>query len=223
MNRNVFDRSYYTVYEDETSENYVKRQIMYQQELKRIKKFVGTKIRKLLDYGCGIGNFSALFESDCQKFGVEISEYAKQVAMQKHIRFDITKEDENSFDMVVFRGSIAYIEDKMKVLSYASKMLSSEGAIVILSVPNPKSICYRLFHELPLLEADKQHYLCSISEIVSMLRELGFQNIKVEKPYWDTPYAKRWKDMLYFILKLFGNEVPPFAFYGNVYEIYAKR
>ena len=62
MNENVFDRSYYYVYEDKTSENYIKRQVMYQQELKRIYRYVGQPINKILDYGCGLGNFLELFE-----------------------------------------------------------------------------------------------------------------------------------------------------------------
>ncbi len=223
MNENVFDRSYYYVYEDKTSENYIKRQVMYQQELKRIYRYVGQPINKILDYGCGLGNFLELFEPDCKKYGVEISEYAQNEAMKKNIKFDIHKEDEGTFDLVVFRGSIAYIDDKKEVLKYATSMLSDKGSLILLSVPNPKSLCYRLFHTLPLLEPDKQHYLCSSTEIVSILRNLGFKSIRIKKPYWDTPYAKRGSDVFNFIKRLIGKKTPPFAFWGNVYEIYAKR
>lgn len=223
MDENIFDRSYYYVYEDKTSENYIKRQVMYQQELKRINKFVGRPIKKLLDYGCGVGNFSDLFDKDCEKYGIEISEYAKKEAMKKQIIFDISDKDKRSFDLVVFRGCIAYIDNKEEVLSYAAEMLADQGSLVLLSVPNPRSMCYQLFHSLPLLEPDKKHYLCSSDEIVSILKCLGFNKIKVYKPYWDTPYAKMGSDFLNFIKKILGKNTPQFAFWGNVYEIYAKR
>ena len=64
-----------------------RRDEMYRQEMERISKLIDLKAGgKVLDVGCGQGEFLDLFGDNWEKLGIEISQHAAQVCMRKGIR-----------------------------------------------------------------------------------------------------------------------------------------
>ncbi|QGQ94675.1 class I SAM-dependent methyltransferase [Paenibacillus psychroresistens] len=219
--KELLDGNYdFSTYIDPTSNKYKWRVQTYNQEYSRLKKFLPSKGR-LMDIGCGLGTFSELFGDDWEKYGIELSDYAKSVATQKGINFDIKACEEGSFDLIVFRGSLHYMEP-LEILSYSNKMLKPGGIIAFLAAPNTSSIYYKLFNDLPMLEKDIKHFLISDKELRKILEEMNMVMLEINKPYLNTPYARPIRDFGCFIINLFGARLK-FPFYGNMFELFARK
>jgi SAM-dependent methyltransferase len=219
--RALLDSNYdFSTYLDPTSDKYKWRIQTYNQEYSRLKKYLPSKGR-LLDIGCGLGSFAELFGDDWEKYGIELSDYAKKEAAQKGINFDIKSCEEGSFDLIIFRGSLHYMEP-LEIISYSNKMLKTGGIIAFLAAPNPSSIYYKLFNDLPFLEKDIKHFLISDKELRQLLEDLNMKMLEINKPYLNTPYARPFRDLIFFIINLFGARLK-FPFYGNMFELFARK
>jgi SAM-dependent methyltransferase len=200
-----------------------KRDVMYQQEIKRILKYYpngGT----VLDVGCGVGNFLSKMDDRWIKYGVEPSDFAKDKAVLKNITLltDISYVNFDFFDVVVFRGSLQHINFPMASLVHATRSLKKGGLLVILATPDSDSLVYKIFGNLPALDKPRNWVLFGNRFLRNILQRLGFQNIKVIHPYFGTPYANPQMDFIkFFISLIFGYR--KFAFPGNQMEIYAIK
>ncbi|MCY9667420.1 class I SAM-dependent methyltransferase [Paenibacillus alginolyticus] len=210
----------YSSYLDPSSDKYKRRVQAYNHEYNRLKKYLPPQGR-LLDIGCGIGSFSELFGDEWEKYGIEVSKSAKEIAIQKGINFDINSCEKGSFDLIVFRGSLHYMEPT-EILSYSNMMLKRGGIIAFLATPNTSSIYYKLFKNLPFLEKDIKHYLISDKELRTLLERMNMDILEINKPYFNTPYARPIRDFLFFIFNLFGARLK-FPFYGNMFELFARK
>jgi predicted TPR repeat methyltransferase len=219
--RGLLDNNFdYSTYLDPTSDKYKWRVQTYNQEYNRLKKHLPSKGR-LMDIGCGLGLFTELFGDEWEKYGIELSDYAKEIATQKGINFDIKSCDEGSFDLIIFRGSLHYMEP-FEIISYSNRMLKTGGIIAFLAAPNSSSIYYKIFNDLPFLEKDIKHFLISDKELRILLEEMNMEMLEINKPYIKTPYARPIRDLLFFIINLFGARLK-FPFYGNMFELFARK
>jgi SAM-dependent methyltransferase len=200
-----------------------KRDEMYKQEIRRILKYF-PQGGEILDVGCGVGNFLSRMDDRWTKYGVEPSDFAKEKAVKKDITIlaDISYVDFNQFDVVVFRGSLQHINFPMASLVHAARSLKKGGLLVILATPDTDSLVYKLWGNLPALDAPRNWVLFGHKFLSNVLKRLGFADIKVVHPYWGSPYANPVMDFAKFFLSLvFGWR--KFAFPGNQMEIYAVK
>lgn len=217
--KDLYEAPYFNQY----YRNDPKRDAMYLQEKKRIMEYFpngGT----ILDVGCGVGGFLQTFDDRWNKYGVEPSDFARDKAIRKDITIlsDITIADFDQFDVVVFRGSLQHINFPMKALVQAHRTLKKGGLLVILATPDIDSLVYRIFHQLPALDAPRNWVLFGNIFLCNIFKRLGFTDIKVIHPYWNSPYANPLSDFSkFFISLLFGYR--KFAFPGNQMEIYAVK
>ena len=203
------------------------RDKMYQQEFQRIMECRPPEFPagRILDVGCGVGNFLDLFyHRDWKCYGVEPSDYARAQCARKGF---MTYRDFNAFtsesmDIVVFRGTLQHIAYPMDALAQATRVLRKGGMLVILATPNTDSLVYQIWKTLPALEPQRNWVLWGESGLVNVLKRLGFFIIRREHPYLGTPYAHPVRDTLKFITSLVLG-YRKFAFWGSMMELYALK
>lgn len=198
-----------------------RREITYRQEYQRILQYVqqGT----VLDVGCGMGDFLDLFEERrWQKYGIEISDYACEVAQRKGIHLIDYEFDGESFDLIVFRGVFQHLDQPLYTIQKCINMLKPGGYMVFLATPNTDSICYRLFRDLPMLDPKRNFVLPSDRMLRQILSNFGLEVKRFNYPYLQSVYSSPIRDHYRFLFRLFGVK-SKFAFWRNMMECYAQK
>lgn len=194
----------------------------YRQEYARISEFIASEGR-ILDVGCGTGDFLSLFDAGAwDRFGVEISEYAAARAQEKGIKITGYNLPKNYLDLVVFRGTIQHLDEPFAAMTQCCEMLKPGGWMVFLATPNSRSICYKLFSELPALDPPRNFLIPSDIMIKNTLQNMGMEEIRFYYPYLGSPYSRPLRDHVSFILRLLGIK-RRFAFWKNMMECYARK
>jgi len=215
-----YDEDYFLLYKDDP-----KRAIMYKSELIKIESFKSGG--KILDIGCGIGNFLSQFdERKWERFGVDVSELAIKAARSRGIKVnDFDKAYDYSpgyFDVIVFRGSIQLIPEPFAVINKSIELLKSGGIMVFLSTPNSNSPYYRRFKTLPFLTHHANFLIPSDLMMRDLLQNYGLKILEIRFPYWGGPYAKPLRDYLYYFISFIGVR-KKFPFKKSSMEIYAQK
>lgn len=201
-----------------------RRSKMQDQERARLReRTVGGRI---LDVGCGDGLFLAGLDDRWEKWAVEPQAWALRAKMDLHLipyeeRWPEKLESE-SFDVIVFRGTIQHVDQPFYVLRECVRLLRTGGWLVFLATPNTGSLCYRLFQRLPALDPARNWLILSAGQLEDILGRLGEFQVELEFPYWGTPYARPLHDLVSFVLGLFGVR-RDFAFPGNMMEAFCQK
>ncbi len=200
-----------------------------QNDLKRLSSFQSEKIflEKYVDFngticdvGCSTGEFLKEIQWVGPKFGMEISDHAKEIAKLSGIDFSKNIETETSFfDLVVFRGTIQHLPYPIKFIDLAFNSLKNGGKIVFLATPNANSIVYKLTNTLPMLSPKFNFYIPSDVTLINICKNIGFDLVDIKKPYWDSPYRNLLKDHLLFLRTLLTGNSPNFAFWNNMMNV----
>ena len=177
---------------------------------------------KILDIGCGLGWLLSAVETGWKKYGVEISKYASENAAQYA---DITNDhflnadyESNFFDLIVMHHVIEHMQDPIKNLKKAIKILKGNG-IIIIATPDFDSGCARRFGNNYRLLHDSTHIsLFSNDSMHRMLRDHLLEIDYVDYPYFNTKYFNQ--DSLN---RLFNVEEISPAFYGNFMTFYCRK
>ena len=206
------------------------RERMYRLELdtlERVTRTIGLRAGRVLDIGCGDGAFLALLqERGWEPFGVEVRDEVKAAAASRGVVFNGYDYDDEFFGLIVMRGVVHHIENIEEVLSTAYRLLAVDGLLAVLSTPDAESVCYRRFHEMPMLiesqQVTKVYRVWGKRELTKHLTGIGFHVASTRSPYLGTPYARPLTDLGSFLLRLLGRPAV-FPFWGNMMEIYATK
>lgn len=105
---------------------------------------------KILDYGCGAGEFLKHIENDVETFGFEPSEAARNFSKQKTSKTKFVEnldEIENeSIDVITLWHVFEHIENQSEILSLFHQKLKSNGYLII-AVPNHTSYDGKYYKE----------------------------------------------------------------------------
>ncbi len=123
------------------------------QSREEIIQFLPQKISKILEIGCGEGEFARNIKFFTEKWGVEPNNTAAEIAKNVFTRilvgiFDAAKADlpKKYFDLVVCNDVIEHMEDHEKFLMEIQEYMTDD-AVLVGSIPNVRY--YRnLFHLL---------------------------------------------------------------------------
>ena len=106
-----------------------------------------------MDIGCSTGEFLEAIDWRDERFGMEISQYARSIATETGVRFDRDIFSESDFfDLVIIRGTIQHLDEPFLFLKHAFTALRPGGYLVFLATPNTNSPFYRLKKTLPFID-----------------------------------------------------------------------
>jgi 2-polyprenyl-3-methyl-5-hydroxy-6-metoxy-1,4-benzoquinol methylase len=97
---------------------------------------------KILDYGCGAGEFLKFIENDFQTFGFEPDTDARNAALKKSEKTKIIDDlniiTDNSLDAITLWHVFEHVENQKEMLKIFHHKLKEKGLLII-AVPNPTS------------------------------------------------------------------------------------
>ncbi|KQR95236.1 methyltransferase type 11 [Chryseobacterium sp. Leaf180] len=134
---------------------------------------------KVLDYGCGAGEFLKFIENDFQTYGFEPDADARNAAQHKtsksQIVHDIDLILDASLDAITLWHVFEHIENQDEMLEKFSSKLKTKGLLII-AVPNPTS--YDALHYKEFWAAyDVPRHIYHFSKN-------GMENLIAKKPNW---------------------------------------
>jgi ubiquinone/menaquinone biosynthesis C-methylase UbiE len=113
-----------------------------------IEKINSEKINRVLDLGCGAGQYLAqLYSMDFECFGVDISEEMLKITRQKFISHKINNVtllnsdcyklplEDNYFDLIISIGVLEYLDNEKRALLEMKRIIKS-GSFIIVTFPN---------------------------------------------------------------------------------------
>ncbi len=196
------------------------REAAYAQEIGRIRRYVSAG--RVLDVGCGMGNFLLALGEDWEKHGIEVSEFAREQATKQGIRIIDYDSGEQDFDLIVLRGVLQHLDTPFYDLQRLVTMLKPGGHLVFLATPNTNSPYYRRFGTLPMLDPPRNFLLPSDLMLRQILLNLGLEVLDTAYPYLGSPYARPLTDHLKFVGRLLGMDYK-FAFWRSMMEMYSRK
>ena len=183
-----------------------------------IQNNIRIKNKKILDFGCGTGEFLDLFDSD-NKYGIEIDLTYNDILKRKNIK-KINSINER-FDVIIFRGTFQYIRNLNEIIISIKKYLNDGGYLIFLQIPNKESPLFHLLKDNWSLCNKKEflHYW-SIDSLKKIF--MNYEKISYEYPYKETPYYNK-NDINKLFESYVSNKKIPFAFYDNMFNLILKK
>jgi len=179
--------------------------------------------RNLLDLGCGAGFVSSVINDNWNKYGLEISEEAAEVAKEyiSKVHLGILEPEtypEEFFDLVFCHHVIEHVKEPVDFIKNIHKILKTHGHLII-STPNFDSgVAQRFGKNYRLLNDETHVSLFNDWGLRQCLEDYGFFIDKIDFPYFETEYFNQEN-----LLRLFDiSKVSP-PFYGNIMSIYARK
>ena len=154
----------------------------------------GFQTGKLLDIGCGVGDFIHVAEQQGWKcLGVEPSDDAKAIA-RKRIKANIINSEvleeipDKAFDVITMWHVLEHVDDLKWQIEQLSRLIKPNGRIVI-AVPNYKSYDGQFYKEL-WAAYDVPRHLSHFNKqtITKIFKTKELKLKKTEKLIWDAYY-----------------------------------
>lgn len=158
--------------------------------------FVPKESHKILDVGCGEGNFASLLKVDkvVEVWGVELDEVAGKIAQTKldkvvigDFQSSFNELPNKYFDCIIFNDVLEHLTDPYNELELTKELLSDNGSILC-SIPNVRH--YSVLFEL-LIKKDWEYKASGILDythlrfyteksIKRMFNSLDYKIVKME-------------------------------------------
>mgnify|MGYP000843924128 FL=1 len=137
---------------------------------------------KVLDYGCGAGEFLKHIENDVETFGFEPSNDARNFAKQKTSKTifieNLNELQNESLDVITLWHVFEHIENQTEILSLFRQKLKPNGSLII-AVPNCTSFDAKYYKEF-WAAYDVPRHLFHLSRN-GMKKIFNTENWKLEK------------------------------------------
>lgn len=154
----------------------------------------GMKIGKVLDIGCGVGDFLHKMETYGWKTtGIEPSEDAKNIARKRmnaelYSPDEIDKLESESFDLITMWHVLEHVDDLKTEIAELQRLLKKGGRLV-LALPNFKSYDGQFYKEKWAAYDVPRHlnHFCQQS-IYNIFKNSELNQIETQKLIWDAYY-----------------------------------
>jgi len=214
MSHKVFIEDYYK----NRNLNDKKRHKAFKSEKQFLNKYISKGA--LLDVGCSTGEMLEAYEWTGEKFGMEISNEAIELAKKRNIKFEKDLFNSNNFfDCIIFRGTIQHIDTPFLYLKKSYTSLKKGGKVAFFATPNANSIYFKIWGTLPFLDLPSTNFFIPHDKwLIQAMENIGFKLIDKRYPYWNSPYRRFVSDHIKFILKILGLNVE-FSFWRNSMDL----
>lgn len=135
---------------------------------------------KLLDIGCNNGQWLLVLDNNWEKYGVEVSEVAANIAKQftnAHIfcgPVELYQTETESFDVVTAFALIEHLVDPRKLIQWVYDHLKKGGFLVLMTGDRESIMAKHFGQTWPLyLPPEHLHFFCDHS-LSTLLSEVGF-------------------------------------------------
>lgn len=164
---------------------------------------------KILDYGCGAGEFVKYIENDFVTFGFEPNQDARTAAKSKTKKTKIIDNldsiDNNSLDAITMWHVFEHVENQEEMLSIFYSKLKKDG-ILIIAVPNPTSYDAKHYKEYWAAYDVPRHIFHFSKNGMSKLMNNEKWNVQKIKPllldsYYISMLSEKYKKSSLFWLK----------------------
>ena len=156
-----------------------------------------SKLRKngrIVDVGCGTGDFLATFDhASWETWGVDISEYACRIAAQRSVgkvflgELEDHKFPTSYFDIITMNYSFEHMPNPKRVLVEVHRILKEDG-LVFISLPNIGSLQFKICGPYWLeLDIPRHIYHYSTRTIAMILQRYGFHIQNISFPIVEFP------------------------------------
>ena len=193
---------YYSGYlADRLDEKILSEQRKKTHELDRnwISHFIGSG--KVLDVGCGGGQFLAKFDpKKWERSGVEIEKAAAEYAKRKYgipvrVGYLPRLQFSEKFDLIMMRGVIEHLSNPIEVLKKCSELLKGGRYLFITATPAGNSFAFYIYREKWHLFTPLAHlHFFTVDLLSRKLAELGLSLVDHRYQYEETPYANPQED-----------------------------
>lgn len=190
---------------------------------------IKSKIRKgkLLDYGCGNGDFlKYVSKKKINVTGIEKSLISQKTCRSKGLKVysSLKKIDQENYNIISLWHVLEHVPNPSKCIEALSKFLSKEGAFVI-ALPNIQSYDSQLFkEEWAGLDVPRHLWHFTPKGLIDLLKKQNFILLKKRPLYIDAYYisllsARRKKMMFPWIMAfLIGTISNIFGFFNGNYS-----
>jgi len=172
------------------------RKIQYQTDREFIEHFISEG--RILDVGCNGGFFLEALNSKFEKHGIEIDPEAVAYAQRNHGKFgknilcgalEEAPYSNESFDMVLMRGTIEHLSDPVSAVKKISQLLKQGGLYYVCATPNGDSFAADLYRDNWTLFHPVQHIWHFSPKTLSLIcSKFSLRLIAKDFPYLGTPY-----------------------------------
>ena len=186
-----------------------KRAGYYEDTRPEMQSYVPATVRRLLEVGCGEGNFAAAIKASrgCETWGADLSPTAAAIAAKRLDRVlcgdfasVLGQLPASCFDCVVFNDVLEHLSDPFSALVGIQTCLAP-GGVVVASIPNVRHIsafkCYVMhadwkYEDVGVLDKTHLRFFTKKS-IVRMFESLGYVLERIEginaSPSWKLKVA----------------------------------
>ncbi len=177
----------------------------------------------ILDIGCGYGwMLSQLNNNKFTTHGLEINKGCEIIA-RKNLHYfsnSLKKFQGTKFDYITLIHVIEHLRNPVHFIDQIKKMLKKKGTFII-ETPDFDSAMARKYNLKFRLLYDQTHIsLFSLDSLTRLLRDKGFDIIKIEFPYFEGTFFTK-KNLNKLFEKNSKNYSPPF--YGSVMTIFCIK
>ncbi|WP_027138086.1 class I SAM-dependent methyltransferase [Gaetbulibacter saemankumensis] len=181
--RNIFEKLYHLV-----------KLFALKRKLHLINSF-NTESKKLLDVGCGTGDFLQVAKSNSwEVVGIEPNNEARKLANKKTDQAVFNSENlfklkQNSFDVITLWHVLEHVQNLEDQIATFKKLLKPNGVLVI-AVPNYKSYDARFYKSFwAAFDVPRHLWHFNKESIRNLFSKFGMQVIKIRPMLFDAFYV----------------------------------
>lgn len=159
---------------------------------------------KILDVGCGLGNFLALmkhFGMEC--YGVEPGKFNEEFAKENNLKiknctFSEAYYPDNYFDVITLNHVLEHTRCPTETLNKLNHILKPRGTLII-TIPQSDSLAYKMFGRFWVqLDIPRHLFIFQVKTIKAYARKTGF---KIEKIRYNSTSFQFLGSLFYLINK----------------------